>query len=78
MMFAIHNRKRYRLVEENGAGVMLEPYDEDGPTNFVSYGDELLLLDPTDSEWEVAAEHQFHHQDDWGRDLCCQTRMHET
>ena len=78
MMFAIYNRKRYRVVDENGAGVTLEPYDEDRSSNFVSYSDELLLLDPTDSEWEVAADDQFHHQDDWGRDLCCPNRGHQT
>jgi hypothetical protein len=71
MMFAIYNRKRYRVLDEDGVGVRLELHDEDGPETTAAYNDGLLLLDPTDNDWRVAGAGEFHHQDEWGRDLCC-------
>lgn len=74
MMLAILEGQVYRVVEDSGTGVKLEPYQarRGAKPVLVGYSNPLLVLDPTDSDVERAQAGQYHHQDEWGRDLCCE------
>lgn len=73
MMFAIYLCKLHRVLDDSGTGVRLEPDGRRaGPSVIVGYSNPLLLLDPTDDDVALARAGRFHHQDEWGRDLCCQ------
>lgn len=72
MMLAIYLGQLYRVIDDSGTGVRLEKQGRHpGKPVIVGYSNPLLVLDPTDDDVARAQAGQFHHQDEWGRDLCC-------
>ena len=72
MMNAIYNRQLFRVIEDVWTGAVLEEM-RTRTRIFVDYADPLLVVDPTDREYEAARDGCFHHENEWGLHVCCQT-----
>jgi hypothetical protein len=51
---AIYRGQPFQVIEDDGVGVWLRPFAEEGEGVYVEFGERTLVIEPEDDEWTEA------------------------